>query len=550
MAFIQGSKGAVPARTTQGSYVATGSITYIQCKHITNVIARPLQGSYVSSGASTYGYGTHIQNTEARASACLVFTNPPAIFPYIGVHCQFQGLPQVLGDDSRHISFGQIIDFSATPRYGFDPLTVQFTNKSTGAIKKYYWLFGDGHRSYYSDPSHIYHRGVYTVTLEIKVGIRTLTLRKRKYITVLSGGLVVSRTTRCIRHTILPEQGIGFYEMPAEAMAMPEAGVGAIAVYDTNNQIRGLVLDARTGKWYDVTTRDGPSDTGIQKYWTGIDGNEFDHIIKFREDRGTDEKDFQRLLESHVYLRPISELNRNQTGYDENGYPDGMEIDLAFFNDGEPTTASATVIDIPLNGDIKSDRKIEGNRVQMQVTVNRGAHIILNRLNIYDSSKRAAPPDKRVMTEMDNQEELAQSVFWASYYNGVLVNRYDGVEISLSGITPVEGPVDDDQLTGSAFSAPITLGSIAITSGSILFWLEGTAVLTIGGSAVTLTDIGTSNGYTLKYGSVSMSGSIILTPTGPAKISDFRVFNSALSTVAKNYYLNDVQDNAGGNVLP
>ncbi len=54
--------------------------------------------------------------------------------------------------------------FSASPASGCDPLTVAFSNTSTGA-DSFMWLFGDGTTSNLKNPTHIYHEGTYSVTL-------------------------------------------------------------------------------------------------------------------------------------------------------------------------------------------------------------------------------------------------------------------------------------------------------------------------------------------------------------------------------------------------
>jgi PKD repeat protein len=60
-------------------------------------------------------------------------------------------------------------DFSAEPRTGDAPLTVQFTNLSTGFISSFEWDFGDGETSIDESPSHTYnYSGNYTVSLEAK----------------------------------------------------------------------------------------------------------------------------------------------------------------------------------------------------------------------------------------------------------------------------------------------------------------------------------------------------------------------------------------------
>jgi beta propeller repeat protein len=57
-------------------------------------------------------------------------------------------------------------DFVAAPLQGTAPLSVRFTDKSSGSPKSYYWDFGDGSTSTDRNPVHTYNRdGVYSVGL-------------------------------------------------------------------------------------------------------------------------------------------------------------------------------------------------------------------------------------------------------------------------------------------------------------------------------------------------------------------------------------------------
>ena len=56
--------------------------------------------------------------------------------------------------------------FTVSPSRGPAPLTVQFTDQSTGQVKQWKWDFGDGHTSIVQHPEHTYEIvGSYTVTL-------------------------------------------------------------------------------------------------------------------------------------------------------------------------------------------------------------------------------------------------------------------------------------------------------------------------------------------------------------------------------------------------
>jgi len=60
-----------------------------------------------------------------------------------------------------------VANFSAVPQSGPAPLTVQFSDRSTGAMV-WLWDFGDGSQSMLPDPSHTYTEpGTYSVTLKV-----------------------------------------------------------------------------------------------------------------------------------------------------------------------------------------------------------------------------------------------------------------------------------------------------------------------------------------------------------------------------------------------
>ncbi|MDY6951351.1 MAG: C1 family peptidase [Thermodesulfobacteriota bacterium] len=59
-------------------------------------------------------------------------------------------------------------DFSATPTRGVAPLTVDFTDQSTGDISSWFWVFGDGATSVLQNPTHTYNdTRAYAVSLTV-----------------------------------------------------------------------------------------------------------------------------------------------------------------------------------------------------------------------------------------------------------------------------------------------------------------------------------------------------------------------------------------------
>lgn len=61
-----------------------------------------------------------------------------------------------------------VANFTGTPTSGTVPLTVNFTDQSTGSIDTWSWTFGDGGTSSSQNPSHIYNSaGTYSVSLTV-----------------------------------------------------------------------------------------------------------------------------------------------------------------------------------------------------------------------------------------------------------------------------------------------------------------------------------------------------------------------------------------------
>ncbi|MBN1536921.1 MAG: S8 family serine peptidase [Anaerolineales bacterium] len=59
-------------------------------------------------------------------------------------------------------------DFSASPTFGIAPMTVSFTDTSTGSVASWLWDFGDGITSTLQNPNHDFLlRGLYTITLDV-----------------------------------------------------------------------------------------------------------------------------------------------------------------------------------------------------------------------------------------------------------------------------------------------------------------------------------------------------------------------------------------------
>jgi len=434
-------------------------------------------------------------------------------------------------------------------------------------IVRHLWSFGDGDYSTDKDPSHLYRMpGIYTV-IHTVWDERDDSSSTSGQISVYrwsreSGGLNVSRTNKCYCYGFNREQGIGPHERSGSAWVFPEANVGIVKIIDSISQPHTLVLDNSSGNFFDITTRKGPSNTSLEKIWTdnadtnGGNGTDVAPSVTFGEDMGTRERYFIEHKESHIYLRPISESNRDQSGYDSEGYPSGLEINLSIFKDGEQSDASSTVSDIPFDGDIHFDQKVEGHRLYLKASANKGDHFIVTREQNYAIRDRSAAPQKRKMSNDTYQQNFSSPKIWVGWFRGSVVNLKVGTVLSGVSATATTGP--DSQESGISVSGAANFGSVSIgASGSVLLWVNETVVageipttiaMTIGGTSVTLLSHGTSSGWSLLYAdSVGESGDLIITPTGTAEVFDIRGFDSAIDSTSREYYYADIND--GGHVM-
>ena len=133
--------------------------------------------SFGDGGASTQQHPTHVYTAPGSYTVTLTVSGPG-------------------GADSEtktnYITVGYaapIAAFTAAPLAGTAPLTVTFTDQSTGPITTWDWSFGDGGVSGARHPAHIYETaGTYTVTLTVTGPGGSDTETRPGYITVSPSG--------------------------------------------------------------------------------------------------------------------------------------------------------------------------------------------------------------------------------------------------------------------------------------------------------------------------------------------------------------------------
>lgn len=359
----------------------------------------------------------------------------------------------------------------------------------------------------------------------------------------------------CYRFAIREEQGvIGGVRITGDDWIEPANNVSGYEVIDNGNRAMQVIFDNLTARYYWISTYDGPTGSNLTKTFVDKDdttgtGTEISWSINFGADIGALLKYDIRHEVSNLTIDPYDPTNADGTGYDEEGFRDGLEIDLyAYCKSNAWANEFSSAKNINKDGDISFDETPQDKAIQIKVSGNRSECIISELANYYTIFEQASIPSKRQMTEGDYQETLSNVVLWLSRNANLYKNLATGSSISGTpvGITGVDGKSN----SGFQISAALTTISVSLTAGSILFWADGTVAVAIGGASVSLSTVDTLNGWTLYYAtSIVASGSLVLTPSGTRKIEDLRVYNEEIDSDTRTYLYNDMDRNNGYNTL-
>ena len=153
--------------------------------------------------------------------------------------------------------------FTATPTTGTVPLTVNFTDTSTGGPTSWAWTFGDGGTSTAPSPSHTYtSTGTFTASLTATNGqgststTRPITVNEAptEFTVALDADTYVNASVPTNNYATAPIMKLKF-EPPAEYRSLIRFTVNGLSGSPTSVRLRLYVEDAsaRGGDWYLVS---------------------------------------------------------------------------------------------------------------------------------------------------------------------------------------------------------------------------------------------------------------------------------------------------------
>jgi len=486
-------------------------------------------------------------------------------------------------------------------------------------IMRHLWSFGDGRWSTEANPVHIYRMaGQYTVihTVWDETGASS-TLVETNFITVSEAdvtinGYPVRRTNFCLRYANKPTQGVGWSRYTGY-FPFPETRVGTLKLLDTNNNARLLAPDSRTGKFYEIGTRNGPDGSGLVKVFqdlvTSYQAYDIACMFMLKEHRGTYEHYKIQHQEGHFYFRPYEETDRNTVGHNAAGYLTGLEVDISAFVDGELNHTAKTK-DIPLTGDIVYQRKVEGHRIATKIQTNKSSWKMVETNQYYNMKDSRGSLLEITMSEHSWEDQLANDMLLFLSRSGTPeinriphgVNPYVNTYFALT--TGPDGKTDSAFIFSNADGLADTLPENPSGDASILFWIrnpdndvdiyESTSLVTGIGFRISLLNgvfeiWSTADGsmfYTPAWDqsewaafkvtrkgltwTFSMNGVLLQTwpilgavePLGDTYVimsnmpnvgeigCDFRVFDKAISEDAFLFYYEDITQNSGDGVCP
>lgn len=198
--------GSYSVTLTAGNAYGTNTLTKFGYIVVSNVLKGPDANFSASPGAGSPPLNVSFTDRSTGVPTFLKWsfgdgnisneTNPAHAFNKSGLYSISLTASNVNGTNIltrngyipvSNVLDGPLADFSASPTSGNVPLTVSFTDRSTGSPTSWKWSFGDGSTSNVTNPVHIFNKsGLYSVTLTVSNANGSTALTKSAYIAVLN----------------------------------------------------------------------------------------------------------------------------------------------------------------------------------------------------------------------------------------------------------------------------------------------------------------------------------------------------------------------------
>ena len=301
---------------------------------------------------------------------------------------------------------------------------------------------------------------------------------------------------RCIRSAVKEDQGVGWSEYSGDSWIRPEPNAKPVRVILASDLIKNVALDELSGKLWEISTYSGPSGSGLTQYWEdkakdGYAGVEIPWEFTLREHRGTKEYERIQNIQGNLYVRPQNEANRNTSGHDAGGFRNAQEITEKIYADGE-LTESTRSRDIPIQGNVATDRKVEAHRLQTGYEGTASELRVVRTNQKYLQRDTRGIPSETIMTEQDWQIDYTNPMLWFSRSVRLIQNRATGEMAAGSIFSSTTGPDSKDR------SAMVFSGANGLTT-SLVNSLTGDFTIQFSVSGITgTTEVFTSGTFNVQ----------------------------------------------------
>ena len=309
----------------------------------------------------------------------------------------------------------------------------------------------------------------------------------------------------CWRRAMEPEHGFGFSQFDGDDWVKPEIGIGSLQLESSTGETMTIVMDSASGLPYALLTREGGSgswpSSRLNFFDKGLTSIDWD--IGYKEHTASEERYLLRHMETHNYFRPEKEENKNDEGFDANGFLETQEISVKAYIDGSPTEASLTT-DVPNNNDVVFSKLVEGRRIQIVVSGTESSIVGTAHKTLYDVLQVGSSPDSKNIREMSVQNGLATGhILWVTrgkHYPKNLSNGLDPTnENTISNSTGPDGN-DNSALKHASSGTPANRTQYALSnviSGdfSLIIWSRH------GSSNVQIYDVEENGDFEIRFDS-------------------------------------------------
>ena len=258
------------------------------------------------------------------------------------------------------------------------------------------------------------------------------------------------QTGECFALSVSSMQGTGWRRYSGSDMVFPEPNTEGMIIPDQYGNLLSLMLDEKTGRWWQISTYNGPINSGLVATYKDKWGASIQAAYHSPEHTGTLESYQIEHLESHAYTRPIDPVA---------GYMENFSISAEIYADGQ-SFFNAITQDIPITGDTTFDRQTLGNRISVRYIFSESGFQMVSSDHFYDSRDRSntTAPDQGPNQEQVYQNNYSQGNVWLTRGLNQLMNRQNGIPAT-GNFTPTDGPdgVSNSAMKFSATDPGLTL---------------------------------------------------------------------------------------------